>query len=66
VSLESGVICGKRDCKENYTCGFIPNYPVINFGNIETLSSDQIPKPKNRWTEIEKCETFFNEFLRRI
>jgi hypothetical protein len=66
VSRGSGVICGKRACLQKYDCGFIPNYPIINFGNIEELPSDAIPVPKNRWIEIEKCQQFFEELLERI
>jgi hypothetical protein len=66
VSRGSKVVCGKRDCLQKYDCGFIPNYPVINFGNIEELSPDVIPVPKNRWIEIEKCQQFFEEILGRI
>lgn len=66
VSEESGVICGKGKCSEKYDCGFIPNYPVINFGNIKELSSSVIPSPKNHWVEIEKAKIFFEEIIERI
>ena len=59
VSTKSGVICNKRSCLDKSDCGFIPNYPVINFGNITELSPDFIPSPKNHWIEIERVEQFF-------
>ncbi len=66
VSHESGVVCGKRNCSDKYNCGFIPNYPIINFGNIQALQDNIIPSPKNRWVEIEKSLPFFKEILERI
>ncbi len=66
VSSKSGVLCNKRNCLDKSDCGFIPNYPVINFGNITELSPDLIPSPKNHWIEIERVEQFFKEVLDRI
>ncbi len=66
VSKESSIVCGKRACLDKYNCGFIPNYPVINFGNIEELLPGVIPSPKNRWVEIEKAQLFLKELLARI
>ncbi|MBD2300985.1 hypothetical protein [Nostoc sp. FACHB-190] len=66
VSLETGIICGKKRCTDKHNCGFIPNYPIINFGNIQNLPYDIIPSPKNKWIEIEKCEDFFEELILRI
>jgi hypothetical protein len=63
VSSESGVICGKGDCLNKSDCGFIPNYPMINFGNIDELSPDVVPSPKNRWIGIEKCKQFFENYI---
>jgi len=66
VSRESGVVCGKRLCRQKYDCGFIPNYPVINFGNIEEMPPNTTPAPKNQWIEIEKCQRFFEDLLERV
>jgi hypothetical protein len=66
VSKESGVVCGKRACLQKYDCGFIPNYPVINFGNIEEMPPNAIPTPKNHWVEIERCKQFFEGVLKRV
>ena len=63
VSVESGVVCGKRACQNRLDCGFIPNYPIINFGNIEDLPMNKIPSPKNRWTEIENCRKIFSDLV---
>lgn len=53
VSQQSGVTCSKEACPDKKNCGFIPNYPLINFGNIDLLPIDQVPKPKNCWVELE-------------
>ncbi|WP_066382271.1 hypothetical protein [Anabaena sp. CA = ATCC 33047] len=66
VSPTSGVICGKKACLDKYNCGFIPNYPIINFGNIEELSNDMIPSPINGWVELDKAREFFENLLERI
>ncbi|MHC5595598.1 MAG: hypothetical protein ACYTXC_06470 [Nostoc sp.] len=66
VSHETGIICGRKKCLDKSNCGFIPNYPVINFGNVQNLESTEVPYPKNKWIEIEKCEAFFDELLLKI
>lgn len=66
VSNESGVVCGKHKCLDKYNCGFIPNYPVINFGNINELSPIVIPSPKNHWVEIEKAQLFFEKIVEMV
>jgi hypothetical protein len=66
VSHNSGVICGKQACLDKSNCGFIPNYPIINFGNIEELSNEVIPSPKNSWIELDKSLQFFENILERI
>lgn len=64
VSRASGVVCGKRACANKYECGFIPNYPLINFGRVENLAEGTAPKPINRWVEIENARQLFEELLR--
>jgi hypothetical protein len=66
VSRNSGVVCGKRACTNKYDCGFIPNYPLINFGNVKELPEQDIPSPQNHWTEMENCESFFAGVLDKI
>jgi hypothetical protein len=43
--------CTKKKCNSKADCGFIPNYPPINF-NGETLL------PTNGWFPIEDAEEF--------
>jgi hypothetical protein len=45
--------CGKDDC------GFIPNYPVIRFG-------EKSFSPVNRWYLLEDSETLFESFIKSI
>ena len=66
VSPESSVVCGKRGCPKKYDCGFIPNYPVINFGKVADLPLNTVPAPKNGWVEIENAQTFFRDLLEKI
>ncbi len=66
VSHETGIICGRKKCLDKSNCGFIPNYPVINFGNVKNLELTEVPYPKNKWIEIEKCEAFFDELLLKV
>lgn len=66
VSETSGVTCSKVKCLEKHNCGFIPNYPIINFGKIEDLAPNIIPSPKNHWVEIEEAQLFFKTLLNRI
>lgn len=66
VSRQSGVICNKRSCSDKYNCGFIPNYPVINFGNIDELPPNTIPYPQNGWIGIDNSLSFFENILHRL
>ncbi|WP_041555306.1 hypothetical protein [Nostoc sp. PCC 7524] len=66
VSHTSGVICGKKACLDKYNCGFIPNYPIINFGNIKELADGIMPSPINGWIELDKSLDFFENILERV
>lgn len=66
VSHETGIICGRKKCLDKSNCGFIPNYPIINFGNVKDLDLTEVPYPKNKWIEIEKSEDFFDELLLKV
>ncbi|MHC5730801.1 MAG: hypothetical protein ACYTXY_43205, partial [Nostoc sp.] len=66
VSQETGIICRRKKCENKSNCGFIPNYPVINFGNVQNLESTEVPYPKNNWIEIDKCEAFFDELVLKV
>jgi|GEM_PF-96741 transcriptional regulator with XRE-family HTH domain len=64
VSSVSGVRCSRKECTNKENCGFIPNYPTINFGNISLQQG--IPSPINGWYEIEQGDFFFRSLLKRI
>ncbi len=66
VSTGSGVVCSKKACTNKHNCGFIPNYPIINFGDINKLPHDVIPSPKNHWAGIEECQLFFEQLLKKV
>jgi hypothetical protein len=63
VTNESGVECGRRECNNQQNCGFIPNYPLINFGDVEQLIPEEIPEPVRGWVELENAERLFEQFL---
>jgi hypothetical protein len=48
----TGVLCSRKKCTNKNDCGFIPNYPVIRFGN-------QTPKPTNKWVSLEDSQALF-------
>jgi len=53
----NGVICTRARCKNKKACGFIPNYPVINFDK-------RTSKPTNGWVPIEKSLGLFESFVK--
>jgi hypothetical protein len=63
VSRESGVACIKRACKHKHDCGFIPNYPLINFGEVRDEESDTELVPINQWVEIDDALPLFESFI---
>ena len=50
------IICGRQRCDNKIACGFIPNYPLINFPEGST-------EPNNGWVSIEKCLSLFQEIV---
>jgi hypothetical protein len=52
----NGVICTRAQCKNKKACGFIPNYPIINFDK-------KTYQPKNGWISIEKSLGLFKDFV---
>jgi len=52
ITDENPVTCTRRKCTTPHNCGFIPNYPVIEF-RTDAL----IPEPP--WYEIESSATLF-------
>lgn len=55
----SGVVCRKKECTDKKSCGFIPNYPVIDFGEV----SQARPTPLNHWVGIENAAPVFESFI---
>lgn len=62
----SGVECSRKGCNNKTNCGFIPNYPLINFGDVDSLPEGEIPKPKGQWIELKDAESLFRKFLPTI
>lgn len=65
VSRESGIVCIKRACKNKYNCGFIPNYPIINFGEVGDEETSTTLVPMNHWIEIDNALTLFESFIEK-
>lgn len=65
VSAETKIVCKRRKCTDKQCCGFIPNYPVINFGKVDELPRGAVPYPKNHWVEIDKAQLLFGQFVSR-
>lgn len=63
VSRESGVVCIKRACKHKNDCGFIPNYPLISFGQVRDEELDTVLIPTNRWVDIDDSLPLFKSFI---
>ena len=53
----NGVICTRAQCRNKKNCGFIPNYPIINFDK-------KTNKPTNGWISIEKTLGLFEDFIK--
>lgn len=53
----NGVICTRAKCKNKKTCGFIPNYPVINFDK-------KTNKPTNGWVSIKESLSLFENLVK--
>lgn len=55
--------CTRRSCVSKTNCGFIPNYPIINF---PALNADgTFNPPNNGWVDIESSEEIFLEIVRQ-
>jgi hypothetical protein len=52
----NGVVCTRGKCQNKTSCGFIPNYPIIQFDS-------NTYRPVNGWYSIKDCETLFNDFI---
>jgi hypothetical protein len=61
ASAASGIKCRRTKCRDS-DCGFIPNDAQVNFGKVEELPDGVIPRPINKWIEIEQARAFFADF----
>ena len=52
----NGVICTRAQCKNKKGCGFIPNYPIIDFDK-------KINQPTNNWVSIKESLSLFEDFI---
>lgn len=52
VHAGNGVVCSRKSCTNRSNCGFIPNYPIIEFAPTST-------RPAARWIPIESSEHLF-------
>lgn len=57
ITKDTGIICTRRKCRSKRSCGFIPNYPIIEF-------DAKTNKPAHGWIEIEKCSDIFKSFIK--
>jgi len=56
VKSANGVECTRRRCTNKIACGFIPNYPDINF-NTSSL------EPINNWSSLDNANEIFLEHI---
>ena len=57
IGHSSGVVCTRGKCSNKKNCGFVPNYPVINFNSATN-------RPTNGWIPIEEAGLFFGRFVK--
>jgi hypothetical protein len=50
------ILCTRAQCKNKQNCGFVPNYPIINFDS-------KTNKPTNYWVSIKDSEKIFKHFV---
>ena len=51
------IICTRGLCKNKKACGFIPNYPIINFDK-------KTNKPMNKWVPIQQTLSLFESIVK--
>lgn len=56
VNSHTQVKCTRKKCDNSTNCGFIPNYPILEF-------TDGNKTPLARWFPIENTEELFNQFI---
>ena len=52
----TGILCTRKKCSNKINCGFVPNYPIINFDPTTNL-------PTNNWVPIENAPDFFRQVI---
>lgn len=55
VRPDNAVVCSRKKCPDKNGCGFIPNYPIIQF--------DAKGNPINGWIPIEESVNLFRRFV---
>jgi hypothetical protein len=58
IRVENEITCTRQRCPDKKNCGFIPNYPIIEFEANAT-------KPTNCWFSLEDSEQLFLRIIRR-
>jgi len=54
---KNGIVCTRGLCKNKKACGFIPNYPIINFDK-------KTNKPTNKWVSIKQVLSLFEDLVK--
>jgi hypothetical protein len=55
VRPDNKIVCTRRKCKNKTNCGFIPDYPIIEF--------DTKGMPTNQWMPIDESANIFRQFI---
>lgn len=56
AASNTGIVCSRKGCDNKTNCGFVPNYPVIQF-------DAKTNKPTSRWVPIEESVNLFRSLL---
>jgi hypothetical protein len=59
IKRKNKVKCTRKKCSNQTNCGFIPNYPVIEFNN------DSL-EPLSNWKSLEKLDVVFHSYLQYL
>lgn len=61
VSERTGIVCGRKKCLDKTNCEFIPNHPLINFGD-ENATTTLLPT--DTWIELSRAQELFEGVLK--
>ncbi|HEX9722362.1 MAG TPA: restriction endonuclease [Candidatus Paceibacterota bacterium] len=53
---KNGITCTRGLCKNKKACGFIPNYPIITFG-------EKTNKSTNKWVSLREVSSLFKDLV---